>query len=212
LRALLALALTLLAACHPQASLEPPKQGDREFIGSLVDRAILIRANCDSGSGSGSGVILGAYDGGQLIATAAHVVDGDDCEFVAGSSPANRLAMDEDTDTALLWRAVPETRAVLGMADTYLGMPLVAVGWPVQRSTGAIQLQVSRGYLIADFPKWYRVDLPVYFGSSGGGAFAANGELVGLVVALIKGEDYAAPSEYFVTKAEHVFSLVQSLP
>lgn len=162
-----------------------------------------VEAFClDGTTGSGSGVILRSYAGGRLLATAWHVVD-EDCLFTVEGDPVKVQAKDEDHDVALLWQQKPTALFPLRDADVYLGMEVVAVGFPLQRSVGDTTLQVTRGFLAAEYGEQYEITANIYYGNSGGPVFSMKGELVGLSVAMIS----ESPPEFFASPAEYVFRL-----
>ena len=143
----------------------------------------------------GAGVIL---DAEGLILTCAHVLDGN-CSVIVtlydGTTYVPEIiAKDDATDLALL-RIKPRNPLVpvtfADMRQMHLGDPIFAVGTPLaMRCAFSITLgRVShqmRYKVSAANPALacLQTDTPLNAGNSGGGVFNANGQLVGIGVAI----------------------------
>ena len=167
--------------------------GTSAFAGSFSDSAVEIVV----GDGHGSGVYLG----NGYVLTAGHVakntIDGT-VEVKKQRSAdwtdtwtAKVLWVDETQDFALLKIAaaeVPLPAAPLGCQTPALSQELFIVGWPLDMG-----MTITKGYVatgVAKRGQWEHALVavaPITFGNSGGPAFDANGNVVGLVVGIYGG-------------------------
>jgi len=150
------------------------------------------------------GVLLpicgGVWVDADLVLTAAHCVDEPDIPFALIATiedfenerqrPGNIIAADEKNDLALI-RLEPENIpqhpiARIGQQNIFVGDTIHVVGHPV-----GFTWSYSHGYVAAVrenlsgpgdkiFPKALQISAPVWMGNSGGGAFDAEGKLIGI--------------------------------
>lgn len=201
--ALLLILLTTFACTIPIRAWLPEGNDDRGFISGLVARTVAIDVQCDGRSSWGSGVALG----GELVATAGHVVD-INCRHSVGGLPVEILSdSDDDPDLALL-RVSGLHYPKAEFAHPYLGMDVIAVGYPNHPLVGQRGLSVTRGTLSAYYPQrhFYRFSAPIWYGSSGGGVWDNHGRLVGLSVAMLLG----FPGEFYLTPNSYIRELLDS--
>jgi S1-C subfamily serine protease len=179
----------------------------------MVDRTRRVEVECPDGrSGWGSGVILGPAHhalGYVVLATAAHVTK-PGCDATVRGRPVVELARDEEADVSLVLME-GDGYWPLELSRGWLGMPVVAVGWPVQPKTGKAGLQVSRGWYTADLGDRLKVSAPTYFGNSGGPIFDEDGRLVGLLVSGLISWNYSVEGEHYVTPAQRVLEMYEAL-
>jgi S1-C subfamily serine protease len=165
-----------------------------EEVGPAVVR---VFNSAPRGEGSGSGFII-APDG--LLLTNAHVVAGaKDLRLTlpdGEQSSARVLAVDVDTDIALLSGEVPRGTAVATLGDSSLlkrGQLVVAIGNPLgfdaTVTAGVVSalgrsLRGQGGRLIDDV---IQTDAALNPGNSGGPLVAGNGEVIGVNTAIIGG-------------------------
>lgn len=214
MKRLLLVLLALLLSVGCQARYGPPGDAgaDRSFILGLRARTAQVQMHCESGNGTGSGVWLGQHrDGGAVMATAGHVAD-PECDLEIDGHEAIVLARDEEADWAILLVPGGPLFPSLEMADVYLGMPVVTVGYPYQLYDSTAHEQVSRGELVVIFEKRYRVDSPLWFGSSGGPVFDAEGHLVGLAQSVLTlGGVLPVADQFFLTPGHLVINAFREL-
>jgi hypothetical protein len=132
------------------------------------------------------------------------------CDASVRGTPVVELVRDEKADVSLV---LMQGRGSwpLEVSRSYLGMPVVTVGWPKQLYDNKGHLQVSRGHLLVDFGDRLMVSSPAYFGNSGGPVFDEQGHLVGLLVAINVLFDMPVDGHYYVTPAERVLEMYESL-
>lgn len=209
--------LTLLAALLVARAVSPtPVQSrdDRAFVQSLVDRTVQVKGTCpDPERGwTGSGVWMGSRSAhGAYLATAAHVLpEAEDlaagCVLTVGGVELHVRAQNEGRDLALLW-APGFVYEPLVAANPYLGMPVIAVGYPAQPlAGGTTALSVSRGVVLTVLTKHdYRVSASIYYGSSGGPLFDEQGRLVGITVGGRVSNGMVWDDQYLVAGADWLF-------
>lgn len=168
---------------------------------SVKDSVVVVKAYDRQGklTGLGSGVMLPSGD----IVTNYHVIKAE-VRYMVGQGkkgvPANLKAGDPDKDLCLLTASGLEAKpARLGKAASLkVGDPVYAVGAPqgleLSLSEGIVsQLRGNGPYPII------QTTVAISPGSSGGGLFNANGELVGITTFYLKGGqslNFAAPVEW----------------
>ncbi len=203
--------MAVFTACCATSSPPVSPSQDEARIAAMRERTVVVTVSCQEGGGWGSGVLIKPYNGGELVATANHVVDNPACSYTVNGRPAVVLVQDEAHDTALIWADTTRLTTEFNL-DPYLGMPIVAVGYPSQLVEGGEQgLQVTRGHIVAENGRWYRISASIWFGSSGGPSFDESGRLVGLNVAVLAHEGFPTDDQYFMTPAEYVYALVETL-
>lgn len=209
MKRLLGVLLLALVACGGRQSL---CTNDRQRVSEMVDRTRRVEVECPDGRrGWGSGVILGPAHhniGYMVVATAAHVVK-KGCSHTIRTQPAVEIARDEEADVSLL--LTPGFAWYLESTRPWLGMPVVAVGWPNQLKDDEGHLQVSRGWLLVDFGDRYKVSAQGFFGSSGGPVFDENGRLLGLLVSINVLFGMPVDGHYYVTPAARVVEMYEAL-
>lgn len=177
-------------------------------MSQMMGTTFQVFASCADGAGSGSAVSLGNHEGLAYFATAAHVVDGENCGVQIASREVEVVETDATYDIAILRARAPFFFVTaVEMAPVYLGMPIVAMGYPLQPFTGKTELQVTSGVMSALIPLHYKISSPVYFGNSGGHVYDEQGRLVGLVVSLIQKNGVPMPGEWFATPGWRVFEM-----
>jgi S1-C subfamily serine protease len=188
--------------------------------------------------GRGTGVILKSGIGGSYIATAYHVVTTDkqykaafSCKFhIALSGALDKkitaviVAHDEKRDLAIL-KVLPN----LGLStfveyDSRFGVDTVGetvyvAGYPQIFADNKVYLSVTRGVLATvnvspnnsavDSGLFHRIDAQIYFGSSGGGVWNEDGDLVGLVDVIFAHDvedGYSVPydGQYYIKPAHEL--------
>lgn len=178
------------------------QSGTNEVYKKVSPSVVLIRTD----KGAGTGFIVNSTG---VIATAFHVVDG--ASKVAIKTPAgdiydevSLLAKDERRDLAILKiNGFDLPTANLGNSNEIApGDKVIVVGNPL----GAEQLQtsISDGIVsgVRDLGEGYKViqvTAPVSAGNSGGPAFSANGDVIGIIVFRLKeGQslNFAVPINY----------------
>jgi S1-C subfamily serine protease len=178
------------------------QSGANEIYKRVSPTVVLIKTD----KGSGSGFIVASTG---VIATAFHVIDG--ASRVAVKSPSgdiyddvSLLAKDERRDLALLKvSGFDLPTASLGNSnDVAPGDKVIVIGNPL----GAEQLKtsISDGIVsgIRDLGEGYKViqvTAPISPGNSGGPAFSANGDVIGVIVfRLTEGQslNFAVPINY----------------
>ncbi len=143
----------------------------------------------------GSGVIL---DEAGHIATNHHVIkDAEQIEVQLADgrvTPAKLVGSDPDTDLALLKIELPRLPVmVLGHSDELrVGDVVLAIGNSLgfgQTVTQGIVSATGRSALgLATFENFIQTDAAINQGNSGGALVTANGELVGINTAVLRGE------------------------
>jgi Flp pilus assembly protein TadD len=164
--------------------------------GSVV--VIMATDRAGKAVGLGSGVLLPSGD----IVTNYHVVKAGERYLVGQSGrsvPAFLQASNPDKDLALLLASgLTATPARLGQASRLkVGEPVYAVGAPQ-----GLELSLSEGIvsqLRGGEPPIIQTTVAISKGSSGGGLFNAQGELVGIITFYLKegqGLNFAVPVEW----------------
>lgn len=157
-----------------------------ERIASGVVRLDVL--SCDD-SGFGSGFLINE----QLVATAAHVVDGAaTIGLTAGESTTTGtvIGLDPANDLALVRAERPLDGEVLSFADGALrpGLPVAALGYPagnpLSMTSGSVSaldrtLELQDG---SELEGLVQTDAAVNPGNSGGPLINAGGQVVGVVV------------------------------
>jgi S1-C subfamily serine protease len=175
----------------------------------MADKAIQLKTQ-------GSGVALS----GQRVATNCHVVERAVWIVVHDSGgkslPARLLHTDEDRDVCILGvsglKAAP---ALLGnSASLRIGDPIYAIGTP-----RGLDLILSEG-IISSFrgqgtDKLIQITAPISPGSSGGGLFDAEGQLIGLPTFMLRESqqlNFAVPVEWVKAALSPVPSVLNRAP
>jgi S1-C subfamily serine protease len=195
-----ALVALLLVGCA--ASAPKPEQPSRKaYVESAIARTVQVFSDCAEGGGSGSGVIMSTTIGGSFIATAEHVVDGNNCIYKIDNQLVEVVATDEEYDIAILFTPKHYQVSAQTQGEAWIGLPVMAVGFPFQPWDDKTGLQVTDGTLSAYVKGRFKFSAPIYFGNSGGPVFDPDGGLVGLVTNGNPNRD----GEYFMTPASEVF-------
>lgn len=198
----------LLAGCAAKQCPPADNPATHEaYVAAVTDSTYQVQILCASGSGSGSAVALENRDGFTYLATAAHVVDGEDCHFTAGGRLLEVIATDADFDIAIVRAFPPFPVRKVEAARVYMGLPITTVGYPSQPYTGSTSLQITTGEVAAFVSLRYKISSPGYFGSSGGPVFDKEGHLVGLLVELIQKNGVTMPGEWFATPAWRIYEM-----
>jgi S1-C subfamily serine protease len=210
MRAVALLALLLVGCAQSVQVLPAPQVSPQEFYQGLVDTTVQVFVSCpDDRSGSGSGVVIHTNDKATYVATAAHVSKSATCLSKIGGVAYSVVAIDDETDIAILKGPPSDRRVTDSWVVPYRGMEVVAVGYPYQPFDAATGLQVTTGVLSAYVEGRYKFSAPIFFGNSGGPLFDRNGSLVGLTVSCIVGPGRVPmPGEYFATPASQVFRML----
>ncbi len=126
------------------------------------------------------------------VVTNSHVLQGAPRAMVGTHDgreiPAEVVADDPDLDLALLelTRGGPHAFVTFGRsADVELGGEIVILGYPLMGDT----LTVTRGVLSARLRGWLQTDAAVNPGNSGGPAFDARGQVIGVATRKLGGGD-----------------------
>ena len=177
----------LLPSCVELATISDQIEVKHTKQGTFYRRAGFGRVS------RGSGVIVSENG---LIMTCAHVVkytqlvevsmtgfsmeDGTGAWKSQGKILARVVEVDEDADLALL-KVINSDRVFHPVAlgtDVFRGLPVLAIGFP-----SIFKKNVSNG-VISSFDEDYPIStVVIYHGSSGGGVFNSDGELIGLTAA-----------------------------
>lgn len=182
-----------------------------DVIASVKDSVVEISSI--AGSGRGSGVIVGKFDGngdndGYYVVTNAHVIQGDlrntYIPTVATLTDGTKyktefLALDEKTDIAIL--KIYESKRELTCAawakqgtELSLGEEVIAIGNPMGIFGGTVtigHLSALHREIVVNGHKMnlIQTDAAVNPGNSGGALFNRSGALIGIVNAKIADED-----------------------
>jgi hypothetical protein len=120
--------------------------------------------------------------GSGFVATALHCVD----ELGLGGLTDEGMVIytSPDRDFAVMFDAARMQQPDVCIRAAVPGEHLYAVGYPMQLPTKAQELTITDGLFAG--PRHpdgsYRITAPIYFGNSGGGAWANDGCLLGLTV------------------------------
>lgn len=169
---------------------DQPDEPDNSAVASVSTPAPKAPApsaneeNASEAQSSGSGFVVSAS--GHIL-TNAHVVEG--CRrFTVDGSPAMLLASSGKNDLALLQSPDAAARpvATFSAASAKLNSDVTAVGFPYAGLLGG--LNVTRGTVsslkgMGGDMVTMQISAPVQSGNSGGPLLAADGEVVGVVVA-----------------------------
>ena len=192
MRFLLVFALMLTLTCVPNDRDLQIGQHQGSFA-KVVATTVVVRVLTPSGSGHGSGVIVGWRNGLYRVLTARHVASAYldelpramiyiEVPLLDSRFPAQVLRLDSTRDLALLTfrlsRGLPIAEVAL-MAPL-LGDQLYHYGFPGSQSYG----ELTQGILSAKVgpETHWATTIPVWYGCSGGGVWNASGRLVGLSV------------------------------
>ena len=200
----------LMAACAAPALLVSDTQEEGPDLVNLRQKTVQVFVDCPTGSGSGSGVVLGYKEGYTYYATAKHVTESHDCHVVINSEDAKIEALHAEVDVAIIsqWGFTPFTTD--SADNTYLGIDVWAAGYPSQLATGKTKLSITRGTLATKLSSSsWRVTSPMWFGSSGGPIFDKDGNLVCIAKAvLVDPASYTPlPGEFYCVPASFVYEL-----
>jgi S1-C subfamily serine protease len=177
--AVLALAL-FLGACGFSARtevVEAPERADVAVVAALKHTVYWKQAGCTA-------VDLG---GGRVV-TAKHCVEDEDpaLNFPVGTKTdiGTVVFKSADRDFAVLINQDWVKHAAPAMRNPRLGEHLYAVGYPLQLSTKTQELTVTDGVAAGPLSDegTLRITAPIYFGNSGGGAWAEDGSFLGVTV------------------------------
>ena len=166
----------------------------------------------------GAGVLLQANDDGYLIATARHVVDAESSStngqhaLVASSSGtwagADVVARHDTLDLALLWLPRRQGHAaftlpVVRVSQLKSGEPIYVIGHPQN-----LRFTLSTGIISRLDRDTIQISAPVSPGNSGGPLLNANGQLAGIVVAMVdKNNSPNAENLNFAIRADALLDL-----
>ena len=193
--ALVVLALSSCISCvATKITYVPGVHGPRPPVDALLDRTVKVNAMCDVGSGSGSGVIIEGEKTHLTVATAEHVIAGENCKYSIETN---------DGETFVVYRHVSWKRAdvavliTLGghfypkvkMRKARLGEPVVTTGYPSDLLAMDTVKTVTRGNVAARYEgknrASFRITAPIRPGSSGGPCWSKEGALLGLTVSVM---------------------------
>lgn len=180
-----------------------------EPVGAALD-AVTVRI--DVGGGSGSGVVIGD---GTLVLTAAHVArDAENVKVEASDGrmlDATVLWVGESSDLALLRIDYGQDRARLPAAELrcegpQTGDAIEIVGAPVAGGSSLLLPWThtygrvsNQAFEDPDGGTFILTDAGAYFGNSGGPAFNTDGEVIGIVVAIIGIKSMGRPAPQGIT-------------
>ncbi|MCX6887740.1 MAG: serine protease, partial [Verrucomicrobia bacterium] len=155
----------------------------------------VFRPGASSGGSFGAGVLVAAGCGGYVIATARHVIDGENWK---SSTKLQRqvtirsaegdvatgavLGRHKDLDLALLWvkrgtNGVDFCQVVKRSADVVVGEPVFAFGHP-----GGLLFSFTSGLVSGKRDgRQIQISVPISPGSSGGPLYDSRGRLLGIV-------------------------------
>lgn len=140
------------------------------------------------------------------VVTAKHCVEDDDPERNWNIGDKCELGMlvykSPDRDFAVLVDQARVGNPAPNMRAPRLGEHLYAVGYPLQLATDKQELTVTDGVVAGplDEENHVRITVPIYFGNSGGGAWAEDGSLLGITVSGFMSHQ----AMYFMVSAEDV--------
>ena len=152
-------------------------------------RANVVIINSTQGCG-GSGTTIN-YEGKTYILSAGHLDDPSDTFFVKERDEYRSIKLikvNHEVDLAL-FEYVGEycdlTIAPIAVEEPRVGDRIWAVGNPAM-----LEDAITSGTLVRKIEFTYLIDAKIYYGSSGGGLFNTNGELIGVNVAMIGVQNY----------------------
>lgn len=205
--------LTVLG-CRPPAVMPPAD--DKASVDDLVTRTVKVYASCTNKRGTGSGVVLEGGPSHLVVATADHVVDGEDCTVGIQAADGKlfhvfKVEHDAEHDVAILRTLLGWTTPSLLARQAELGESVVTTGYPSDLLVSRTKLTVTRGHVAAMYESRggkFRFTAPIRPGSSGGPVWSRSGDLLGLVVSgydrygiPMDGNYYAAASDWVVKLA-----------
>ena len=185
-----------LTACTITITASPPTKVKESYsTPEAASFKIICRDKHGNDRGAASGVIIGV----ERALTAAHVVDF--CRALRGTLFMGDIKLttlkvgDQRVDLALLaFRTgmVLQQGVALAQENPKVGTPLIISAYPGFMDDLILTRGVVSGYYRADkeSPSYGSMftDALITFGDSGGGAFNEQGELVGIISALIRPE------------------------
>jgi hypothetical protein len=195
LAVLLLAALTACSLPMPPVAPTPPALPQNVAVVTALRHTLFLQL---SSGGGCSAVDIG---GGRVL-TAKHCVD--DLEVGATTSLGRLTYSAPDRDWALIMAQDRVKNGAPALRAPRLGEHVYAVGYPVQLATGTQELTVTDGVVAgpSDDEGSLRITVPIYFGNSGGGAWAEDGALLGITVSgylelpgmnfMVSAEDIAA--------------------
>jgi hypothetical protein len=165
-------ALLLFAGCRPSVVVVEPQQQTDVGVATALEHTLFAD---DLGC---TAVNLGR----GFVATAEHCVD--DLELGAHTKLGMVLYTSATRDFAILFDSGRLVDPEVCIRAPVLGEHLYAVGYPVQLGNKKQELTVTDGLFAGpqDDDGSYRITAPIYYGNSGGGAWAEDGCLLGLTV------------------------------
>ena len=188
MRSLLLATLIALGACA-SASAEVKSAPMAGPADAMIAKTYRVTIDCGGETKpGGTAVDLG----GGYLATAGHVIEGDElCSFVLDQDGSPRKVVSlahrkhAEVDLGILYAPELDTNHGAELCERPLGSTLFAVGYPRGPDDRIQRLTVTRGVLATE-ATWddgqARIDAPIFFGNSGGGAWAEDGCLVGITV------------------------------
>lgn len=172
----------------------PEPADPQDFAGTYEDvesGVLRILATTCEGDGIGTGFLLDS----RTVATAAHVVDGADAVAVdapSGPEPAHVVGIDPVSDLALLRLDAPVPGHVFTFAEgnPSPGTTVAAIGFPLDEPktlTIGVVSGLDRTITVEGESRsgMLQTDTAINPGNSGGPLVNANGEVVGVVDALM---------------------------
>lgn len=140
------------------------------FLNELLARSTIVQTS----EGRGTGVIISK----GIVLTNAHLFH-EDVEIRVNNKKATVLKKDMDRDLMLLSVETAPVHSVTLARNVVQDDEIVVVGNPLGH-TG----MVTRGHVIDITAGKIYIDAHIFFGSSGGGVYTPQGELVGVVVGI----------------------------
>lgn len=223
MRALVALLLGLLVACHPVHVADTPRP-EKADINMMRLRAVKITALCISKTGefyssTGSGSIVKSNAGGSTVLTAKHVVDDPTCsisaeDYFGDRWIAHRIRVHEKADIAVF-----DIYGSYGLPTLRIGKPrydqeLITLGFPYDLLVKRVVYTITRGTVVSLYKNetFFRMTAPVLPGASGSAVYdRKTGALVGVVSMMLPLEGHwraAREGHYYAEYADYVFDLL----
>ena len=144
------------------------------------------------------------------VVTAKHCVEDEDparnFDIGAKTEIGTVVFKSPDRDFALLVNQDWIKHPAPAMRPPRLGEHLYTVGWPVQLGTEKQELTVTDGVAAGplDEDGHVRITAPIYYGNSGGGAWAEDGSFLGVTVSGY----LSMPGQNFMVSAEDVVAVL----